>query len=451
MERAEARRLQPHYIRAFFDKAFQRLGGQIRRREAGRYEITRVPARMRERDRVAGNVTPVAERYERVCFDKQYIPGKPQAALVTPGHGLLDATIAVTLEESSDVLKQGAILVDEADEEGLAPRVLVTLEHAIRDGRSGRKGQPSVVSRRMQFVMLDKQGSAQDAGPAPYLDYRPVKPEEAEAARKLLDADWLKGDIEKQALRFAIANLAQEHLKETRERRLSEIDRVEAEVKARLKKEIHYWDGRAAELELKEQAGRTPRLNSANARATAQTLAGRLERRLRQLSEERDIQALPPLVKSGALVVPIGLLRPKPAAAPNEFAEDALARQEVERLAMAAVMAAERALGRESRDVSADKVGYDIESRDPETGHLHFLEVKGRIEGGDTITVTTNEMLVALNAEDRFVLAIVQVSAAGYAQPPVYVRRPFASAPEKDSTAVVFSLDKLLLRGTAPA
>ena len=67
---------------------------------------------------------------------------------------------------------------------------------------------------------------------------------------------------------------------------------------------------------------------------------------------------------------------------------------------MQAVFAAERALGREPRDVSAAKVGYDIESLDPTTGHLHFLEVKGRVEGGDTITVTTNEMLVALNAKN---------------------------------------------------
>ena len=68
---------------------------------------------------------------------------------------------------------------------------------------------------------------------------------------------------------------------------------------------------------------------------------------------------------------------------------------------MQAVFAAERALGREPIDVSAAKVGYDIESRDPITGHLHFLEVKGRIETGDTITVTTNEMIVALNAARR--------------------------------------------------
>jgi superfamily II DNA or RNA helicase len=420
MERAEARRLQPHYIRGFFEKAFTRLGGQIRRRETGRYEITRVPGRLRDRDRATGGVIPISERYERICFDKAHRDtAKPQAALITPGHGLLDATIAVTLEEAGDVLKLGAILVDEAGEQGSEPRVLVTLEHAIRDARPGRHGQPSIISRRMQFVVIDEQGKAVDAGPAPYLDLRSLNPEEKDAAHKLLDdAGWLKGDIEKMAMHFAIAQLAPEHLRETRERRLAEIDRVEGEVRARLKREINYWDGRAEEL-LKEQAGKGGRLNSGNARAYAQTLTERLDRRLRQLTEERDIQALPPLVKGAALVVPASLLNPVGAAVPEGLAEDALARQEIEQVAMEAVMAAERALGREPRDVSADKVGYDIESRDPASGHLHFIEVKGRIDGGDTITVTTNEMLVSLNAGERFVLAIVPVSNGGSAHQPI--------------------------------
>jgi hypothetical protein len=117
---------------------------------------------------------------------------------------------------------------------------------------------------------------------------------------------------------------------------------------------------------------------------------------------------------------------------------------------MEAVMAAERALGREPRDVSADKVGYDIESRDPKTGHLHFIEVKGRIDRGDTITVTTNEMLVSLNAGERFVLAIVPVGGNGLAHQPVYVRRPFDRAPDPDACATIFKLDPLKKRGTAP-
>ena len=309
----------------------------------------------------------------------------------------------------------------------------------------------SVVSRRMQFVVIDEQGKTVDAGPAPYLDFRPLKPDETEAAHKLVDAGWLKGDIEKMAMHFAITHLVPEHLRETRERRLAEIDRVESEVRARLKREINYWDGRAEELALKEQAGKGGRLNSGNARAYAQTLTERLDRRLRQLTEERDIQALPPLVKGAALVVPVGLLRRAGAAVPEGFAEDALARQEIERLAMEAVMATERALGREPRDVSGAKVGYDIESRDPATGHLHFIEVKGRIAGGDTITVTTNEMLVSLNAGERFVLAIVPVGEGGLARQPVYVRRPFDRAPDPDACATIFKLYVLMKRGTPPA
>jgi hypothetical protein len=230
MDRAEARRLQPHYIRGFFERAFVRLGGQVRRREAGRYEITRVPGRVRDR---AAGVIPIAERYERICFDKIYRDSaKPQAALVTPGHELLDATISATLDDCGAVLKQGTILVDETGAFGPEPKVLVTLEHAIRDGRPGRHGQPSVVSRKMQFVMIDETGRTRDAGPAPYLDFRPISPDEGDAAKRALDAAWLKEDIEKRAMHFAIAELAPAHLRETRERRLAEIDRIESEVGA---------------------------------------------------------------------------------------------------------------------------------------------------------------------------------------------------------------------------
>lgn len=49
------------------------------------------------------------------------------------------------------------------------------------------------------------------------------------------------------------------------------------------------------------------------------------------------------------------------------------------------------------RDVSADKCGYDIESRVPTEGRLRFLEVKGRIQGATSVTVTRNEILTALN------------------------------------------------------
>ncbi|MDT8321310.1 MAG: helicase-related protein, partial [Xanthomonadales bacterium] len=47
MEKAEARKLQPHFIRTFFEEAFQRLGGHMVKREPGRYEVKNVPTDVR--------------------------------------------------------------------------------------------------------------------------------------------------------------------------------------------------------------------------------------------------------------------------------------------------------------------------------------------------------------------------------------------------------------------
>jgi hypothetical protein len=122
----------------------------------------------------------------------------------------------------------------------------------------------------------------------------------------------------------------------------------------------------------------------------------------------------------------------------------------VERLAMEAVMAAERALGHVPRDVSAEKKGWDIESRDMKSGHLRFIEVKGRHVDGDVIMLTKNELLAALNAPDAFILAIVQVE-AGFAREPVYVRRFFQHELGFAQTVVGFNLAELLTLGGQPS
>jgi len=102
MERAEARRLQPHYVESFFLEAFQRLGGAAKQREPRRYEVTHVPAPVRNRDRLIGIGEAVLPRYERIAFEKALVApqGQPLAAFVCPGHPLLDATIDLTLDRS---------------------------------------------------------------------------------------------------------------------------------------------------------------------------------------------------------------------------------------------------------------------------------------------------------------------------------------------------------------
>ena len=450
MERAEARRLQPFHIQSFFLEAFQHLGGRWHRREAGRWEITRVPGPVRDRDRLIGRGAPIQDRYERICFEKERINQPPVAAYVCPGHPLLDATMDLVLERHRDLLRQGAALVDDTDP-GEQLRVLFFLEHAVQDGRVDRDGRQLEISRRLQFIEVDANGHVRDAGPAPHLDYRALAEDERTAIATVLHTPWLSRELEDDVIGHAIATIVPGHVEEIRVRRQAEIEKVEREVTARLKKEINYWDHRAQDLKARERAGRRTRLSAGQAAARADDLADRLRRRLAGLASERDVSALPPTVRGGALIVPAGLLSgAAPDTGDSTQQASVAARAEVERLAMEAVAAAESTLGHEPRDVSNENLGYDIESRDKRTGGLRFIEVKGRAEGQDTVTVTRNEILTALNKPDAFILAIVIVS-NGAAQPPRYVRRPFAREPDFGATSVTYQLSKLLPRSEEPS
>jgi hypothetical protein len=167
------------------------------------------------------------------------------------------------------------------------------------------------------------------------------------------------------------------------------------------------------------------------------------------LERERQISALPPVVKGGALIVPGGLLRRLMGQDDGDSA-DAMQRKEVELIAMRVVEEAERALGRIPRDVSSERgIGYDIESKDSETGTLYFIEVKGKWEGKDNLTLTKNEILCSRNEPDKFRLAIVIVGEEG-SRPPRYLAGHDFGEPVFDQTATIFSLRKLLEASEEP-
>jgi SNF2 family DNA or RNA helicase len=450
MERAEARRLQPHYIESFFLEAFGRLGGSARQREPRRYEITHVPAPVRNRDRLIGIGEPVLPRYERIAFEKPLvtIQGQPLAAFVCPGHPLLDSVIDLTLERHRDLMKRGAVLVDERDL-GTRPRVMFYLEHTIRDASVTRSGERRVISRRMLYVELDADGVTRHVNYAPYLDYRPLAKDEpdVEAIFGRPECAWITRDLEKKAQGHAVVNVVPEHLDEVRGPRLALIAKTEAAVKERLTKEITYWDHRAEELRLQEQAGRMGnRLNSGEARKRADLLQGRLQKRLEELKLEAQISPLPPVVLGGMLVVPMGLLMAMKGQTPGVSTTPADTQASAAR-ARAVVMEVERGLGFEPTDRETEKLGYDIESAVTGTGKLRFIEVKGRASGASTITVTRNEILYSLNKPEDFILAIVEFTGED-SHRVHYIRQPFQREPDFGVTSVNYDFQELLSRAT---
>ena len=443
MERAEARRLQPHYVESFFLEAFRQLGGTARQREPRRYELTHVPAAVRNRDRQIGTGEPVLRRYERIAFEKALLApaGKPPAAFVCPGHPLLDAVLDLTLERNRDLLQRGTVLVDDRDP-GTEPRALFTLEHAIQDSER-------TLSRRMLYVEMDAQGACRHLHHAPYLDYRPLHEAEPAAADLLArpECAWITHELEEVARREAIARIVPEHIKEVRQRRLQWIAKTRAAVQERLTKEIAHWDHRASALQAQEEAGKPgARLNSAEARRRADDLQERLQQRMAQLDRDAQISASPPSLVGGLVVAPAGLLAAMTGAdAPSKAADT----QASAARARAIVMALERTLGFDPTDRELEKLGYDIESRVPNTGKLRFIEVKGRMADADSITVTRNEVLTALNKPEAFILAIVAFQDDG-GHEVRYVREPFAREPDFGAVSVNYKLGELWARGERP-
>lgn len=453
IERAKARKLQPGFIRAFFEAALVELGGRIVEREANRFEITRVPAPVRSREREITAGGPIHPVYERVVFDRDLVKveGKPPAELLAPGHPLLTAVIDAITEKHGGLLQQGAVFVD-PDDPSDQPRALVYLEHEIQDGRPGPRGRRTV-SRRFQFVEIDLEGTVRDPGPAPYLDYQPATDEERQSIADLLEDEWVSTALGDQARSYAITALAGPHFAEIQAVTEVRVQRVRQAVEERLNAEIRYWDKMAYELKQMELQGkRRGGMTSGHARNRAEEMEARKERRLRELAQERDLSNQPPVVVGGAVVIPQGLLDRRRLGSDPQRArvKDVEA---VDRRAVAAVMAAEKALGREPVEMDHSNPGYDIESRDPETGTLYFIEVKGRIEGEDTVTVKARQIRHATNNPDTFRLALVIVPEDETAEPTVrYLLRPFEGRePRFGVVSETFSLPQLLSIAQEPA
>ncbi|MGH9305975.1 MAG: helicase-related protein [Acidimicrobiales bacterium] len=459
MEEAAARRLQPHYIHAFFEQGLALLGGRLVEREPERYEVTHVPADVRARTVRSGK--PALRRYERICFDKTlvHLPGHPPAELVAPGHPLLDAVVASVIERHGSLLGDGAVLVDDADPSE-EPRVLCYLEHTITDARPGAAGTEHVVSRRFEFVSVDRHGQSTPGGYAPYLDYRPATPDEMLACKPVLAEDWLAApDLEPRAIDYGIEHVVPDHLSEVTARTEERVARTISAVQARLTREINYWDQRAAVLAEQAAAGRQPKMNPKRAQARAEELFGRRERRLAELEEERQLRALPPVLVGAALVVPAGMLAALghlEVATTSQFTQETsqFARETkvVEERAMRAVLDEEARLGRHAEAMAHNNPGFDIRSIDGE-GHLLFIEVKGRIEGATTVTVTRNEILTGLNAADRYILALVEVRFDGTNEVR-YLRDPFAGKSRQlhfAERSTTFDWDKLWHAAGTPA
>ena len=422
MESSRSRKLQPWFVEAFFSEALQLYQGRITGREAKRFEITRVPASIRSHS--DPQLGPVHDRYARVTFDKSgiVIDGGERAELVSPGTPLLTAVVAKVLADHGDTLHRGATLFA-ADDSSTEPRLLVYLDHTVTDGRQVH-GQRQVVSRRFQYVEIDRNGQVLDPGTEPYIGYAPLDDDQQTLVATALDTDWIDRSAEAAARDWAIEHLAAKHFDEISVVTAARVTKVHAAVHERLAAEIRFWDERAEELKSQELAGKKSKISSGRARTRADELLARMARRRLELDLEANLHNSPPTIVGAALIIPQGLIDKLHGTPPDPG--DVADKMETDRRAVAAVVTAEEALGRIPEVQHHSNPGFDIESVDPKTGFHYFIEVKGHLPQTLEISVSASQVQKAKSNPERWRLAVASVPTDPAAQPTVkYVIEPF--------------------------
>jgi len=406
MERAEARRLQPHYIESFFREAFQRLGGSAKQREPRRYEITHVPAPVRNRDRLIGCGEPVLPRYERIAFEKSL------------------ALIVKTEAAVKDRLTKEITYWDHRAEQ------LKLQEQAGRTAPNGAR-------------QAGKTGARLNSG----------------EARKR--ADNLRARLQKRLQELKL------------EAKISPLPPVV------LGGVLVVPQGLLNELKRDEPGAAASTVDTQASAARAREIIMEVERQLGFDPTDREFEKLGYDIESR---IP-GL----PAPRPDRFYVYVIQREKgshyigqtddlpgrwrehccgqggnwTERHKPVWIVHYEEFNTRQEAVLREKqlKTGFGRKwlnefiasgrSRQAGTGRLRFIEVKGRVSGAPTITVTRNEILYSLNKPEDYILGIVAFLEGGE-QRVHYVREPFQREPDFGATSVNYDFSELLARAEGP-
>ncbi|BCX03094.1 MAG: helicase [Candidatus Roseilinea sp.] len=409
--RARERRLIPEYTQAFFQSAWEHLGGEMRPRGEARYKgffsIEKIPAALRtlaEQEPFKKRFGALQKRYPLVTFDKERAMQESQAEFVSFGHPLFEAVLEWAEQTLGAALAGGATFLDP---DGRLDGALLFYEGQISDGLGRTAGK-----RLFALFLPANQGQPQPVDPSILWDLAPA---DSSAADDGLDLEALKRRGQSWLL---------PHLEAYRRELAAERDR-EAHIKRKyglesLRYLILDLDNDLVRLHERALDGEDVSLAIFNKEQQKHAYLQALEDLQRTLERECQLTLETPRFLAAVRVLPMLL----PAGADEMHSDPA-----IEQAGMALVLRYERDHGRQPQDVAAENRGYDVLSLDPQRGARRYIEVKARA-GVGRVALTQNEWFTAQRLGEDYYLYVVMNAAA--AQPELYiVRNPAARlAPE---------------------
>ena len=377
---AKERRLVPEVVEEFFLKAAPVVGMPMPRGSKGVYSLGRVPRHLIPiGERMEARFGPLGREYRRITFDKRYLEHDPRLEWVTPGHPLFETVREALWEKVQPDLRKGAVFYDLSYNE---PYRLEVFAASVVDGRG------NTLHRRLFVVELSPDGRKRLRQPTVFLDLIP-----AESPAALFDIPASRDDVEA----FLLDATLQTFLQEVQDQRQKELEAIAHHVELSLNTLIDRQQRQVGELLKRQQQGEDVALALSEAQKRLEEMWDRLERRRRELAQERQLMLADITHIGSALVLPY----PHP-----EEVQELVPDAKVERIAMEEALRYERERGWLPEDVSEQNRGFDVLSRHPESGQVRFIEVKGRATKG-SIVLTANEYKTAERLRGDYWLYVV--------------------------------------------
>lgn len=382
--RAQERRVVPETIARFIREAadFVPLKMKLVSGLPHAFEPARTPPVLRRYDREPDWKLPsLANKYPQCSADRDTAE-KNNLEWVTPGHPLFEAVRRHTFQSAQEPFSKGACFHSLLHEQ---PSRLDFYRARVVDGLG------HVVHERLFAIEITENNDPHLREPGMLGNFTPVEPpEELPAVASVPEATaWLH------------EHAMQPFIEETRQERLSEVERIAEHVELSLTELLQRADeeiGKANEDKEKGIPGADGRLAQAENRH-AELLARRERRRL-ELERQRSLSLQAVERIASVLILP----HPE-----REAPEVQQLRQNLETkaIAMRVVMEHEQNQGRQVYDVHEKNLGYDVTSLDLNSGDLRLIEVKGLGAETGTILLTPNERRVAEDRRDCYWLYIV--------------------------------------------
>ena len=381
-EDSDEKRLQPIYIRLFFERAFKYLGGKYDEIADGIFQITYIPdiivSRLKEQYRIyAENLTSLYFFFDKAKF-LEYQNSTAQygkAHYINPGNALFDCLIDTVRDSFRDEMLKGTVLVSPEDKH---PYFAFFVKNQIQDNRPTQSGEPNISNELLTLICQNEDGVFQQTSPAKLLDLCPP----VEFAKEIVPPEPAN---ENEVVEWAYSNQTEPLLEATEKMVKEDTESRREYLQTAFQQIILDIQGEINELQNKilfsDDEKVQQKLMMKEARYNA--LKVRKKERLAQLDNMIELFPVEPEVLGCAYVLPLNQVEYR---STFGMSRD----DEVEAIAMKVAIDYETEHGRKTSDVSKDNVGYDVKSIDVQ-GNKRYIEVKGRA-GTDGVMLSENEM-----------------------------------------------------------